>query len=353
MRLLIINFEMDEDSGVLAWQASVARELARHCESVHVLTERLGRFVPPENMRVDVMPKRNYGVPKRFGGNWLANARVAALCRRERIDACFIHMSIEWTYYLYPTFRLLGIPVLLWYAHGVMPFRVRLAVRSATRVVTSTPEGCRIESNKVYVIGQGVDTDLFDIPDRAAERNDLVYTGRVSERKRIGLLLDVMEAIARKAPGSPIRLRVIGPALTAEDAPYEARMRERAAAKGGRAEIMGFLPQRETPPIYKTAFLHINVSRTGSMDKTVVEALACGCPVLTANEAFFDFLKPFPEFIIRDESPESIADRVLELHARRDAYDPKALRALVVGSHDQHAYAKKLMAHLKEIAGEK
>jgi glycosyltransferase involved in cell wall biosynthesis len=219
-------------------------------------------------------------------------------------------------------------------------------------VVTSTPEGFRIPSRKVRVIGQGVDTDLFRPPEQSIEpRYDLITISRVSRRKRIDLLLSVMDCLC-KSPGAPgLRLRVVGPLLTPDDLAYDAELRTRVWKMGlqDRVEFVGFVPQEYVPVFYRSAFLHINVSRTGSMDKTVVEALACGCPVLTSNEAFRAMLADYPEFIIQDERPEAIAEQVLSLYAKRDQYAPAELRALVVGKHDVQTYVQRLLAQLREI----
>jgi len=352
MRVLIVNYEMDEDSRVLAWQARVAREFARTCEFVVVLTDRLGRFEPPPNMHVETFAPRPLGLPRRFGTALLLNWQAFQVSRRYRIDVCFIHMATDWAFYLYPTFRLCGIPVLLWYAHGMVTPRLRLAHACASRVVTSTPEGFRIPSRKARVIGQGVDTELFCPPDQRMEpRNELIAVSRVSRRKRIDLLLAIMDCL-RKGPEAPdLRLRVVGPLLTPDALAYDAELRTHVWRTGLQdcVEFVGFVPQEYIPAFYRSAFLHINVSQTGSMDKTVLEALACGCPVLTSNEAFREMLTDYPEFIIRDERPEAIAEQVLTLYARRDQYAPTELRALVVGKHDVQSYVQRVLVQLEEI----
>ena len=50
MKLLVINFVMDQDSPVLAWQHGVVTRLAARCERVVVLTERIGRCALPSNV---------------------------------------------------------------------------------------------------------------------------------------------------------------------------------------------------------------------------------------------------------------------------------------------------------------
>lgn len=345
-----MNFEMDEDSAVLAWQASVATRLAASCETVEVLTERSGRVSVPGNMHVETIPRRPMGIPKRYGGSWLLNAQAIRLCRRYRIQVCFVHMAMEWAYHLYPAMRALGIPILLWYAHGTVTNRLRLAHACVDRVVTSTAEGFRIPSDKCTVIGQGVDTDLF-MPPASGERADLVYVGRVSRRKRVDLLVRVIAEVRALSPGAPIRLRIVGPMLTAEDLAYDRELRVQVWELGLERHVTfeGFVPQAHVPSLYSSAFLHINLSQTGSMDKTVLEALACGCPVLTSNAAAFDLLNEHPECIVRGDNPREIAAGVLEHYAARENVRPAAFRELIVGAHDLDTHARRLQSVLEGL----
>jgi glycosyltransferase involved in cell wall biosynthesis len=287
----------------------------------------------------------------RLGVVALANWQACRLARRYRVEACFVHMAVRWVYYLRPCFGLLRLPVLAWYAHGTVSQELQRAHRAATRIVTSTPEGFRIPSDKVRVIGQGVDTDVFDLPPLETERHDILAVTRIAPRKRIELLVEVMQCL-RETPGAPpLRLRLVGAPITTEDQYYEIALRERVWNLGlqERFEFVGFVPQPYIPLYYRRAFLHLNVSRTGSMDKTVVESLACGCPVLTSNEAFLSMLQGYSEFIIRDERPEAIAGQIMELHAQQDQVDRAALRALVIGRHDIRSYVQKVLVNLREL----
>ncbi len=351
MRILIINFELDERSGVLAWQASVAQQLAARCEFVVVVTSRLGQFTCPNNAHIHVVPKWVRGMPRRFGGRWLVNFDVINLIRQYKIDACFIHMAMEWAYVLAPALKLYRIPVLVWYAHGTVSNRLRLAHAFADRIVTSTPEGFRLPSKKAHVIGQGVDIDLFQIPQFAECRNDILYVGRVSPRKRIDLLVNVVSEIKRLRPDLPLRLRVIGPVLTQEDQKYRRHIQALIESNGlnGAIELIGFVPQHDIAAYYQTAFLHLNVSMTGSMDKTVLEALACGCPVLTGNEAFIEMFKDHPDFLLQSDRPQDIAQRALNLYENQKSINPISLRNLVMGCHDLGSYADKVLKQLEEI----
>jgi glycosyltransferase involved in cell wall biosynthesis len=218
--------------------------------------------------------------------------------------------------------------------------------------VTSTPEGFRIKSNKVRVIGQGIDADLFQPPAaRPDSSGEIVTVGRVSRRKRIDLLLAVMDALRHIDSAPPLTIRVIGPLLTDDDRLYRQALDAEVdrLGLGQRVSFAGHILQERLPIVYQTARLHLSVSNTGSLDKTLLEALACGCPVLTSNEAFRELLADYPEFVVADERPEAIAAQVLALYQRRAAYDPAALRALVVGRHDLKSFAPRLVEQMREL----
>jgi glycosyltransferase involved in cell wall biosynthesis len=347
VRLLLVNFAMDSRSPVLAWQARLASELARRCERVVVLTEQVGDHEPHEALVVHGVPHVLSRAPLRWLKlRWGMAAAVARWCRREAIDVCFVHMSAGWAYRLWPALRPLGVPILLWYAHGTVTWRLRLAHRAADCVVTSSPEGFRLPSAKLAVIGQAIDTELFRPTPPGAARNDVLYVGRISPRKRIERVLDSFAAACALAPGEAIRLRLVGPTLNRADRAYGSELRARARALGiaDRVDWVGPLTVAETASLYASAFVHVNLSQTGSMDKTVLEALACGCPAVTSNEAFRSTLAGRPGLFVADPTPDAVARAVLAVRADPMRHPPDELRALVVGRHDLGTHVDKLLA---------
>jgi glycosyltransferase involved in cell wall biosynthesis len=352
MRLLLITFVLDETHPALAWQVFVVRELARKVEQVYVLTSRIGETGSlPSNVEVIIPPVRPLGIPHRFGGRWAFNLDIYQLCKKHSINAVFVHMAMEWAYILYPTFKLLKLPVVMWYAHGSVTYRLNLAIHCVDRVVTSTPEGCRVDDKRIKVIGQAINTAHFDIQDKRLMTN-VLYVGRISQRKRVNLLYQVHKELQRTGGDrNRITFDIVGAALNEEDLRYDSDLR--STIWRDRVEhsfrMQGLVPYERIPEFYEAAFLHINVSETGSMDKTVMEALASGCPVLTSNPAFFELLKDFPEFLIEDDRPEAIAEKVRHIYQRRMDYDPVKLQSIVQEGHDLDTYADRVLNIIREI----
>jgi hypothetical protein len=95
-----------------------------------VLTERAGTCALPGNVAMETVPR-----PGRAGAIGRRAAALGAawrLARRERVDAVFVHMAHRQAYRLWPVFRVLRLPVLLWYAHGAVTWHLRLAIAPST-----------------------------------------------------------------------------------------------------------------------------------------------------------------------------------------------------------------------------
>ena len=354
LRVLLINFTLDEASPVLAWQAAVAKGLARRVAAVHVFTEWLGAFEAPEGLTLDAMPHCPLGIPRRLGSTWLMLPSLLRRIATFRPDACFIHMTHRWGYRIAPYLRARGIPVLLWYAHGSTPIGLRLATLGVSRVVTSTPEGFRIDTPKKRVIGQAIDTEMFTVPSDRAPAREIVTVGRVSRRKRSLLLIEAMAQLVRRPGFSDAQLIIVGPELTSDDKAYRSEIEARIAELGigPNVRLAGPMPQAHTAGLYRTAALHVNVSETGSMDKTVMEALSCGCPVLTSNEAFFDVLARWPDMLIPAPTAETLAERMAMWLDGRAAAEAGALRSIVAGHHDLDGYIDRIVAELGQLVAE-
>lgn len=352
-RILLVNFETDADSPALAWQHQVVRALAAQGARLTVLTEKVGAGKLPADVEVHRIPGWYARAPQRwFGAKWLANILVYRLCRRHAFNACFVHMSMEWAYRLYPCLRWFRIPILLWYAHGTVTWRLRLAHRCAERVVTSSAGGFRITSSKLRIIGQGIDTRLFTPPPVQPRKNGLITVGRVSERKRVHLMIKVVAELKRLRPQVPISLSIVGSPLTRRDRRYREKLDSAILEQGlqDRIAFLGHVPLRQLPRVYARADAMLNLSDTGSMDKAVLEALACGCPAFTTNAAFDELFRrhALADLLLQRDSPSAIARRILEHYERPPPWSGRQLRA-AVAEQDLDGYARRVLDEIEEL----
>lgn len=105
-------------------------------------------------------------------------------------------------------------------------------------------------------------------------RHRLLYAGRVSVEKNLGLLADVYERLRREGIDAAL--------IVAGDGPYRAKMQERLA--GLPVHFLGQQSPDRMRELYSAADLLMFPSRTDTLGQVVMEALACGLPALVSDE---------------------------------------------------------------------
>ena len=108
------------------------------------------------------------------------------------------------------------------------------------------------------------------------------------------------------------------------------------------------VPHSETPRVYNEHDLFVNLTVTGSFDKTTLEAMACGAPVLVSNRSFREiFSSSLQSISIFEESnPISLAGKIsdiisLSLVHRKEL--GRQMRSLVIEKHGLSRLADKII----------
>ena len=169
-----------------------------------------------------------------------------------------------------------------------------------------------VNPEKVVVLRNGVDPNLFMPSDREEERRNLgvsgpllVSVGNLVESKGHDL---VIEALANL---EGMTLIVIG------EGPERKALEDLATRLGvsDRVRFMGNLPQGELCNYYTAADALILASSREGWPNVLLEAMACGTPVVATDVGGTKEAVCSPEagLLVRERTPESIADAVLEL----------------------------------------
>jgi glycosyltransferase involved in cell wall biosynthesis len=104
----------------------------------------------------------------------------------------------------------------------------------------------------------------------------LLHVGACIPRKRIDVLLDVVAAVREQVPG--LRLLKVGDAFTAEQREQAARLRLNGAIVDA-----GRLSRAELADAYRRAAAVLVPSEAEGFGLPVIEALACGAPVVASD----------------------------------------------------------------------
>ena len=295
--ILIVTQAVDEADTNLSFFLDWLRELASRVSVVHVAAWKTGEHrgsgayrvsgahnhAPlPGNVYVHAMPK---GKLKR-----IIALKKLTFSVREDVDAVFVHMLAPVAATLGLFWRLMGKRVVLWYTHGSVPLSLRVANVFVNGICTATSPSMNLKTIKKIVTGHGIDTDRFR-PSDAPRLAELVTVGRITPRKRLESLIDLVEAVRKAQPSLPFRLRIVGEAYLDSDRAYAETLATEVARRGLR-DIVSFDGAKlgdELIELYRRSAAFVTASETGSLDKAVLESLSCGTPVLAASRVFAGF----------------------------------------------------------------
>jgi glycosyltransferase involved in cell wall biosynthesis len=155
----------------------------------------------------------------------------------------------------------------------------RLVFSGADRVVVTTPairntvvHRYRVQPERVRVIPNYVDTKLFVPASGHARRNRVLYVGRLEEEKNPRALLEAVE-------GLDVELAVVGKGSLG------AALAREAADRRLRVTFLGNLPNHQLPALMNSAAVFVLPSLIEGHPKALLEAMACGRPVIGTNVA--------------------------------------------------------------------
>ncbi len=182
---------------------------------------------------------------------------------------------------------------------------------------------------RVQLLPNVVDETIFS--PAAGEGNwhpdHLLFVGNVRRAKGLDILVRAMTMVAARRPA--IQLHVIGDALFRAYSKEEVRVKELAQSLGvaRRIHFLGPLPPLEVARRMRASAALVLPSRRESFATVVIEALACGTPVVATRCGG-------PDDLVNDssgrmapvEDPEALALAILDVLDRRSTFDAKRLR---------------------------
>ena len=300
-------------------------------------------------------PSRPEGLPKNVLLVSLPQNRLLKIAALQRqllrrlggVDGVFCHMNPEYTILAAPLARLFGKKVVSWYTHGTVSWRLKLMEKLTNAILTASSESFRLASKKVNVVGHGIDVETFKPaarPSSAALR--VISVGRISPTKDYESMIKALDILKDEGNHS-VRLDIVGAPGLAEHVGYSENLKKMVAAMGlsGQITFVGAVPHQQVPQRLQQADVLINLSGTGSVDKAVLEAMACGCIVLTSNEAFRAMLPA--ELMVSQNNPVQLAERTTWLAglgvAKKESLR-RQLRQIVVLHHNLDQLAMKIVS---------
>ena len=212
----------------------------------------------------------------------------------------------------------------------------RMSARQADRVIVpsrSTLDDIKahygIPDEKLVVVPQGADDAFARVHDEAAvraahrkwlgdDRPFILFVGKLSQRRNIPTLIRAFARLKRET-GVPHALLFMGPNH------LQLPLREVAEAAGVGGDVVQtdgkVSSHAELAAVYTAADMYVNASLYEGFSLTLVEALACGTPVVAANRGALGEIAGDAALLVDEPTEEALANamaRVLDDSSLRD-----------------------------------
>jgi 1,2-diacylglycerol 3-alpha-glucosyltransferase len=305
------DFYTPQVNGVAVSLRLLADSLRAAGHEVTIFAPRVGRYHDTEagvvrlpSVRVMRQPPVYAIVPGTPG----ATRRLG----RARFDIVHVHTPMTAGALAYLLARQKHVPLIYTYHTAITEYthyvgvvgRTRLARRAAGRF---SALGCNLSDyivapsakmeralreqqvrQPIHVIPSGIDLERFACPVEARawrrrlglspDAPLLVYVGRLDLEKSLDFLIEAFAAIVRRVPGSHL--------VFAGDGQARPGLERQAAATGLGEYIhfLGMVNRAEVPGLLHEADLFVSASTSETQCLAVVEAIACGLPVVAVDD---------------------------------------------------------------------
>ena len=320
MKLLIVTQKVDKTDPILGFFHRWIEEFASHCQ-VTVIGQQVGAHQLPENVEVISLKKEQgrSNISQVFGF-W-----KLIWTHRNNYDRVLVHMTPIWILIGAPVWIVLRKPMYLWYEIKRGSWKLSLSLLFVKKVFAASEHGLPTLAKKQMIVGHGIDIERF-VPDSSKrEPCHLVAIGRITGIKHYDHILKALSELP------DCNLTIAGGTITEADKIVERNLHElmHRAGIADRVE-MGWVSPEEIPKLLQRADCMLHASQ-GGLDKVVLQAMACGCPVVSTSEAAKDELPKACRATAATMGSQAKAIVGMNDHDRDEL--TKELRDIVVNEH--------------------
>ena len=342
MKLLIVTQVVDTEHPILGFFHRWISEFAKHFETIHVIALQVGKYDLPENVFVHSLGKEE--AAGRF--EYIKRFYEYVWKYRNEYDSVFVHMNQEYVLLAGVLWKVLGKKIYLWYTHKHVGLRLRLSELFVTKIFSASKESFRLKTKKLIVTGHGIDTTQFEnmCPVRDSKKIRLITIGRISPVKQYEVLIDAVAKLQQK--GLPVTLSIIGGVSGVHEEEYLQDLKNKS--KDLPVVFHGAVPHSQISEYLRNSDIFLNVSKTGSLDKAVLEAMAAGVIPVTSNEGLTSTLGDMKELLyVKGEDMASRIEELFSLSEKQWADMQKKVQTIVIKQHSLQALITNLAKEIR------
>ncbi len=362
MKLLIVTQKVDKNDPILGFFHHWIEEFAKHCERLMVICLGKGEYNLPKNTKVLSLGKEeNRGgatsvIPVKVGIQLFFSEKFKKLkytwrfykyIRKEKdnYDHVFVHMNQEYVLLGALFWKTWGKKIFMWRNHPNGTFLTDMAVWFSDKVFCTSKYSYTAKFKKTEIMPVGIDTDFFKRDEKIEKKNNsILFLGRISPVKKVNILIEALGILKKK--GIDFSASIIGDPLP-KDKEFLIFLKNRVSELKLKecVEFRDGVINTETLNFYNKYKIFVNMTPSGSFDKTILEAMACEELVLISNLNLRGEIKDC--FIFKENDHEDMASK-LEYLIKLNEIDfnkhGQDLRKYVIDNHGLNLLISKLLS---------
>ncbi|HRY62341.1 MAG TPA: glycosyltransferase family 4 protein [Candidatus Paceibacterota bacterium] len=350
MKLLIITQKIDKQDPVLGFFHRWIEEFSKHCEKLTVICLEKGENDFSEKAepcsenskefsttRVKVLSLGKEQGVSRF--EYLKRFYTYIREEQDNYDSVFVHMNQEYVLLGALPWKTWGKKVFMWRNHPNGSILTDLAVYFSDRVFCTSSYSYTARFKKTEIMPVGIDTEFFKRDEEIRKKdNSILFLGRISPIKKPLLFIEALNILNKK--NVDFNASIIGDPLP-KDNKYFEEVKGKVSQYGlvNKVTFLKSVTNTEAKSIYNSHKIYVNLTPTGSMDKTIFEAMACDSLVLISNKSLFG--KVEDRFLCREGDAEDLAKKLAIMIKEKD--DSSDLRKYIENNHSLKKLAEVLL----------
>jgi glycosyltransferase involved in cell wall biosynthesis len=299
---MIITQTVDSADPILGFFHGWIVKLATHYEQITVICLRKGKFSLPPNVEVFSLGKED--CKGRF--YYIFNFYKYIIKMRKNYESVLVHMNQEYILLGGLFWMSLNKKIYMWRNHYAGNFLTDIAAGFCAKVFCTSRFSYTAKYQKTILMPVGIDRSKFNV-DYSVERipNSILSLGRISPSKNIHILIDALIRLHTK--NIFFTASIYGNYLP-KDRLYFNNLKQKIIDAGLNDRVLFYegVPNDVTPAIYSSHTFFINLSKSGMLDKTILEAMCCGCTVLATSLDLDSILTD--NYIVRNVNIETVSE---------------------------------------------
>lgn len=303
MKLLVLTQKIDKNDPVLGFFHNWVFKLSKKFEKISVICLEKGQYDLPDNIKVYSLGKESGRSKIKYVKNFLN----LILGLYKEYDSVFVHMNQEYILLGGFIWKILRKKIYFWRNHPNGNLFTYVSVFLSNKVFCTSPYSFTKRFKKTEIMPVGIDTSIFNTDGLDQKEKSILSIGRISPIKNVEKMIDAVILLDNRREN--FVLDIVGDPVNTEDYEYKKMLLNKGEAliKKGVLNFITAVSQKEAAILYKKHSIFVNLTPSGGMDKTILEAVLCGCIPVVSNQFFEDV---FENKMLTSGEPEDIAQKI-------------------------------------------